>query len=474
MSIGKSFLWSALERFSIQIIQFVIGIVLARLLDPSEYGIIGVILVINSFLQIFIDSGFTKALIQKQNRTVDDFNSVFIFNVGIGVLCYILLFFCSPIVENFYSIPNLALYIKVVGLSLIINSLYAVIQTDLSIKLDFKSMAKVNLFSSLISGIIAIILAYFGYGIWALIGQIILKSLFTLIAFVCIKKYTMKFSYSHNSIVELYKFGSNILYSSLLNNIVNNFSTIFIAKIYDVKSVGYYTRGTQFTDVVFNTFSSIQDSVLLPIFSKFSNNIEGVKKEFLKVYKYSTLFLLPVFLLLSLLAEPIIKLLLTDKWLMAVPIMQIFAIARFITILSGININVLYALGYSRLVLNQQIFKIIIRVSFLIIAIPFGIYYVAIAELISTIVHYFINSYYPGKILKYSGIYQLQSSSKIFFGSLSFVIIHFFIKIFSDSQYTIIFGTTFIGMLLYIIFLKIFKVEEIKIINRIFNNKIKL
>ncbi|MCA4808829.1 lipopolysaccharide biosynthesis protein [Empedobacter stercoris] len=460
---SKSFLWSAIERFSTQIIQFIIGIILARLLGPSDYGIIGIIIVINSFLQIFIDSGFTKALIQKQDRTINDFNSVFVFNIGIGLVSYLLLFIASPFIEKFYNIIHLALYIKIVGLSLIINTFYAVLQIDFTIKLDFKSIAKVNLISSLISGIIAVIMAYMGCGIWALIVQFVLKSLLTLIIFLFIKEHKLKFSYTHSSIVELYKFGSNILYGSLLNNIVNNFSTIFIGKIYNVQSVGYYTRGTQFTDVAYNTFNSILDSVLLPIFSKISGDIKSIKIEFIKIYRYSMLLLLPIFILLALLAEPIIKILLTDKWLMAVPIMQFFAIARFITILSGINVNIIYALGKSNLVLKQQVFKIIVRVVLLLIAIPFGIYYVALAELVSTIIHYFINTYYPGKILKFSGIRQIMSCAKIILCSLSFVIVYSFSKILFTSDYIIILSTSIVGLLFYILLLKALKVDEVNI-----------
>lgn len=464
MSISKSFYWSAVERFSNQIIQFVVGIILARLLGPSDYGIIGIILIINSFLQIFIDSGFTKALIQKQDRTLTDFNSVFIFNVCIGLFCYVLLFITSPLIENFYDINNLALYIRIVGLSLLINTFYAIIQIDFTIKLDFKSIAKVSLLSSFFSGTIAVIMAYLGYGIWALIIQILLKSLFTLLFFLFIREYKFKLVYNQHSIIGLYKFGSNILYGSLLNNLVNNFSTIFIGKIYNVQSVGYYTRGTQFTDVAYNTFNSILDSILLPVFSNISDNIDSIRTEFIKIYRFSVLILLPIFILLALLAEPIIKILLTDKWLMAVPIMQIFAVARFITLLSGININVLYALGQSRLALKQQMFKIVIRVFLLAIAIPFGIYYLALAELVSTILHYFVNTYYPGKIISFNAIRQISSCFKIFICSISFIIVFIVSLLIFSSDYLIILFTVLTGLVIYILLLKIMKVHEINII----------
>jgi len=469
MSLTKNFFWSAVERFSTQIIQFVIGILLARLLGPSEYGIISILMVINSFLQIFIDSGFSKALIQKKERTKLDYSSVYLFNIGIGIICYIILFLFSPLLETFYEIKNLSIYTRIVGISLVINTFYTVTQTDLIIRLDFKSIAKVNFISSLVSGLLAIWAAYLGFGVWALIIQILLKSFISLIIYQFFKKYDFGYNYSQASIRTLYRFGSNILYGSILNTLVNNFSTIFIAKMYNTQSLGFYTRGTQFTDVVYNTFSSILDNVLLPSFCQLSGDIEAIKNEFIKVYRYVVLLLWPIFLLLALLAEPIIRLLLTDKWLMSVQVMQLFAIARFISILSGLNISVLYSIGKSNLVLKQQILKILVRLILIGMALPFDIYYVALAELVSTGIHFFINTYYPGKILKVSGFKQLVATSKIFISSITIFVTTWIINYLFSNSLIIILLSLVLGLSTYIVSLKLLKVEEL---NYILNRKI--
>lgn len=464
MSLSKSFFWSAVERFSTQIVQFVIGIILARILSPKEYGIIGILLVINSFLQIFIDSGFSKALIQKKDRSTLDYNSVFVFNIALGFFFYFILYFSTPFIEGFYEIPNLSFYARVLGLSVIINAFYTVIQTDLIIKLNFKSIAIVNLISSLVSGVIAVFMAVYDYGIWALILQTIIKSLVSLIIYFIVREVNFNLSFSFLSIKKLYNFGSNILYSSLLNTLVNNFSTIFIAKIFNTQSVGFYTRGTQFTDVAFNTFSSILDNVLLPTFSKLSDDLDEVKLKFIKIFRFTVILIWPFFLLLAVLAEPIIKLLLTDKWLMAVPIMQIFAISRFITLLSGININVLYAYGRSDLALKQQVIKIVIRVILIAVAIPFGIYYVALAELISTIIHYFINTYYPGKILNISGWRQIASVYKeLILFSIIFITMNIATTIIIQDNLLNILLTISSGGILYVIVLRKFYFKEVQL-----------
>jgi len=417
MSLGnkmfKGMAWNAIERITVQALQFVLGIVLARLLTPEEYGILGILLVFIAISQVFIDSGFTKALIQKKDRSVEDISTVFWFNVIIGVLCYLVLWISAPFIADFYEFPILNVLLKVLALSLILNALFAVPSTLFTIDLDFKTLTKVNLTSVIVSGIIAIILAYCGYGVWALVWQTLIRSISSVIFIWIIIKWKPRIVFSKNSFDNLFSFGSKLLLSNLMATFFSNLNAILIGKYIGARDLGNYTRGIQFSDFVFLIFNSALNNVLLPALAPMQDEKKSLIVNLKKIIKSSAIVLIPIFMGLSAMAEPIIKVLLTDKWIMAVPIMQLFCYARLITIISGVNINLLYVLGRTDLVLKQQYLKIAVRVVLLLIALQYGIIFIAIAELLSTLIHFFINTYYPGKIMNFGAHKQLISIWKI-------------------------------------------------------------
>ncbi|MDC6366863.1 MULTISPECIES: lipopolysaccharide biosynthesis protein [Flavobacteriaceae] len=429
MSLGNKILtgafWSLIERVSTQIIQSILGIVLARLLSPTDYGLIGLLTVFIVISQVFIDSGFTKALIQKQNRTQSDIYTVFVFNILISVTCYLVLWLASPFIADFYEIPQLKILLRVLSISLMLNSLFAVPMTLVTINLNFKLLAKVNLITVTISGLVAIYLAYTGFGVWALVYQTLLKSLFTVLLLWFLVKWTPKFQFSKSSFKELFSYGSKLLAGSLLNTGANNISALLIGKVISTKQLGYYTQGTQFTDLVFKTINSIVNKVILPTLSKIQDQKEALVKYSKNILKTATLFTTPIFFILIVIAEPFIKVLLTEKWLPAVPILQIFAVARLITIICGINVNLLYVLGRTDITLKQQYIKIPIRLIFIIAAIKFGIVYVALGELLATTIHYFIDSYYPGKIMNYGTKDQIKDMAPVMLLNLCLMLLSF-------------------------------------------------
>ncbi|GGW40903.1 lipopolysaccharide biosynthesis protein [Arenibacter certesii] len=464
MSLGsqmfKGMAWSAIERLSVQAVQFVIGIILARILTPKEYGIIGILLVFIVISNVFIDSGFTKALIQKQKRTEADISTVFWFNILISIICYLLLWISAPFIAEFYDLTDLTLLLRVISFSLIINALFTIPITLLTIDLDFKAISKINLIATIISGIIAVYFAYTGFGVWALVIQIMARSTFTAVLTWFLIKWRPLFVFSKLSIKELFSYGSKLLASSLLNTTVNNFYALFIAKLISTKDLGFYTRGTQFSDMVFGILSAVLDSVLLPGLSTIQDQRELLIKYTRTIIKSTALFTIPIFLFLAILAEPLIKVLLTEKWLPAVPIMQIFCVARLVTVISGININLLYVIGRTDLALRQNYFKIVIRVVAFIIALKYGIYYIALAELISTFIHFFINSYYPGKIMNYGALNQIKDISKIIFISILIVLISFVLMQVIDNEILQLCIIPIIMIFLYISLIRWFKIPE--------------
>lgn len=459
----KGVVWSSFEKMSVQIVQFIIGVILARILTPNEYGIIGILLVFIAFLQVFIDSGFTNALIQSQTRTEADFSTVFFFNAGISIFSYLILWVCSPYIANFYDNSQLIEYIRVLGVVLFFNALFAIPNTILIIDFNFRTLAKINFLATIVSGLIAVGMAYYGYGVWSLIWQLLLRSIIIVFIAWFLIKWRPVFIFSINSFKRLFSYGSKLLYSSLLGMIVNNFANLFIAKLLSTRELGYYTRGTQFTDVIYGTTSSVLDSVLLPAFSQVQNNITLLEVQFKTIIKSVSIILVPIFFLLAILAKPIILLLLSAKWLPVVTIMQIFCFARLISIISGVNVTILYAIGRSDLVLKQQVLKIFIRVSFLILALQYGIIFIAFAELVSTLIHFFINTYYPGKIIKISGIKQLKEIAPIVFsGAIMMSATYGLTFIIPDNLLVIrIIATTIVGITIYISMILLFKVKEL-------------
>lgn len=462
--IFNGLVWSAIEKLAIQLIQFVIGIILARILTPEEYGIIGLLLVFIAISKVFIDSGFTQALVQKQNRTDADISSVFLTNIGISLLCYILLFVAAPFVANYYDIEVLSPLLRVLALSLIINSFFAVPSTLLTIQMDFKTLTKVTLTSTIVSGTIAIWMAYNGYGVWSLAWQAVIRAVVVTTMVWFFVSWRPKLLFSKKSIGQLFKFGSNLLVGSLLNTAVNNFYALFIAKVISAKDLGYYTRGTQFSDVVFSFVNTSMNRVLFPGLAAVQDDLPKLVLHTKGIIKSVSVVIIPVFLFLTVMAKPIILLLLTDKWLPAVPIMQFLCVARLITIISGINVNLLKVIGRSDLMLRQQYVKIIIRVGLFFVFLKHGIVYIALGELLSTAIHFFINTYYPGKIMKYGALKQLKDISTIgLIGglmSLPLVVLHFYVV----NNYILLAMAIVIATGTYVLLIRWFGVKELDVL----------
>lgn len=452
--------WSALERVAIQAVQFIIGIILARILTPTEYGIIGILIVFIAISEVFVESGFTKALIQKQDRDDDDLSTVFLFNIGISLLVYLVLWVIAPMVADFYDMESLTDLMRVLALTLIINAFFAVPSTLFNIDLDFKSLTKINLAASVISGGIAIYLAYTGFGVWALVLQSIIRSAVTAILTWFLVPWRPNWVFSKSSFLALFKFGSNLLASSLLNAVVNNFYSLFIAKFTSTKDLGYYTRGTQFTSFTQNIIKAMLGRVLLPGLSTVQDQKVVLVSYTRNIIKATAIIVVPIFLFLAAIAKPLILVLLTEKWLPAVQIMQIFCLARMITLISGINVNLLYVIGRTDLSLRQLIVKLVIRIILFVIALPYGIIFIALSELVSTIIHFFINTYYPGKFMEYGSWLQLKDISTIFVSGAVMSISVYASIYFIESDLIKLIAAPLIAIPLYIAFMYLFKVKE--------------
>lgn len=469
---SKSFYWNALEKFGNQGLQFIIGVILARILSPSDYGLVGILLVFIAISQIFVDSGFTKALIQRNDKSKDDLSTAFTFNLGIALVLYIILWFAAPYIASFYSELVLINLLRVLALILIVNALFAIPNTILTIDLEFKSIAAINSVSVAISGLVSVYLAYQGFGVWSLVIQYLLRAFIALILFTIKSKWKYRLYFSISSFKRLFAFGSNLLVSSLLGVVVDKFSSLFIAKAISTRELGFYTKGIQFPDIAIGTLGSVLDTVLLPTLARTEDKYV-LKQQLEKIINLLSLFTLPITVILIVLAEPVIVFLLTDKWLPVVPIMQLFCISRFFTNLISVNLNVLYVLNKTNLALKQNYLKIIIRIGLIILALPYGILYIAAAEVISALIHFLINSYYPGKLVGFGFKTQLKIL-------IPYLIIGFALFFILDRISSILLNdiinilvVSLLGVFIYLTLLFIFKKKDILMVKHLLLNLIK-
>lgn len=365
--------WSAIERFSVQGIQFVLSIIIARLVLPSDYGLIAMLGIFLAIAQTFIDSGFSNALIQKQNRTEIDFSTVFYFNIVIGITVYLILYLCSSCIATFYSEPKLDLITKIVGLNLVISSFSVVQRAKLTIDLNFKLQAVVSLIAVVISGVIGVYLACNSYGVWALVFQNLLNNLLNTI-FLCIAvKWLPKDRFSYQSFKLLFSFGSKLLLSGLLHTIYTNIYSIVIGKKFSAVDLGYYNRSYTIAYFPSNNISNILSRAIYPIQCSIQNDTDRLRSSFMQYMRMSAYIVFPLMIGLCVLAKPFVYLILTEKWLPMVPLLQIMCIAYMWDPIMGIHNNILNAKGRSDLFFKAEILKKIAAIIILIITIPFGI-----------------------------------------------------------------------------------------------------
>ena len=459
---AHGFFWSATERFTVQGLQFVLGIILARLLLPTDYGLIGMLAIFLAISQVFIDSGFTSALIQKKDRNDTDYSTAFYFNLIIGVLFYLILYFGAPLIADFYKAPILDPLTKLIGLSILINSLAIVQRAKLTVKLDFKTQAKASLTSVFISGIIGIYLAYNGYGAWALATQIITKSTINTILLWFLSKWKPQFIFSRESFKALFSFGSKLLIAGLLYTIYGNLYLIIIGKIFNAGSLGYYTRAQQFQRVPTENITAVIQRVTFPVLSSIQDDNVRLLKAFRGFIRQSTFIIFPITIGLAILAEPLISLLLTDKWLPAVPMLQLLCLVGILYPLHAVNLNIINVKGRSDIFLRLEIIKTITISIAIVCTYSFGIKIMIIGRLIASLITLFITTLYTNKMVNYSSFKQFKDILPIM-GIAAFmaVIIWFSIQVVSTDITKILVGLIS-GIIAYVVAAKIGRFEELK------------
>ena len=397
----KGVIWSSIERFSIQGVQFVLSIIMARLLSPNDYGLIGIVFVFISISQVFIDAGFTNALIQKQNRSEADFSTVFYINFSISCIFYIILFFTAPIIASFYENTLLTSIIRVYSISLILNSLIAVHRTKLVIAVDFKTQTKISFTASVISGIIGVSCAYTGCGVWSLVIQTLVLATLSIILYNYYVKWKPILKFSKESFHNLFSFGSKLLVASLISAIYNNIYIFIIGKKFSTYSLGLYTRADHFSQFVSANISSILTRVSFPILSQIQDDDSRLIKAYSKYIKMSVLIIFPLILGLCGISKPLVLFLLSEKWADCIILLQILCFSYLWNCVISVNLNLLYVKGRSDLVLKLEIVKKTIAFTILFVSLYFDLIGMCLGLVLNALIAFYLNTYYTKKLLNY-------------------------------------------------------------------------
>ena len=400
--------WSFIDNIASSGITFLVGLVLARLLTPKEYGIMAMIAVFIAVSNSIIDSGFSNALIRKTRIERVDYNTVFYFNLTVSILIYTLLYLAAPAISVFFKESVLVEIIRILGLVLIINAFSVIPRTQFVRDVNFKTQTKVSLISSISSGVFGIGMALGGMGVWSLVGQQLSRQFLNTLFLWIYSKWYPVWEFSRKSFKELFEFGSKLLLSGLLDTIYKNIYYIIIGRFYTSAQLGQYTRADQFNMIFSSNLTSVVQRVSYPVLSSIQEEPERLREAYQKVIKITMLITFACMLGLAAVAKPLILILIGEKWLPAVYFLQIICFSGMLYPLHAINLNILQVKGRSDLFLKLEIIKKIIAVGPIVVGVVYGIEYMLLGGVLTSFIAYFLNSYYSANLMNYPTSEQIK------------------------------------------------------------------
>jgi O-antigen/teichoic acid export membrane protein len=466
----SGFIWNAIEKFSGHLLSLVIGIVLARILTPEDFGLMGMLVIFTAIAGTFVESGMGSGLIQKQEKTAVDYSTVFVFNFVIALIFYIVLYVSAPYVADFYNESRLTTLLRVLSINIIIGALVAIQRVKLNLELKFKTLAKINVTVNFLSGGIAIGLAWFGFGYWALAIQMILAGIFSFIIFLLMNNWSYSLQFSKDSFKELFGFGSKLLFASLYAQALRNVYDIYIGKYYSSADLGFYSRAIKFTELIAGTVNSVIQQVTYPLLAQMRNDPDRMMAIFSRLIKMSAFIIFPSMVLLSVLSEPIVLVLLTDKWAAVIPLLQWMAFGRIFYPASSLNLNLLNANGRSDLFLKVDLSKLPLTVVAIIITLPLGIKAMIIGHVATAFIAFFFNSFMSGRLFNYGAFKQLKDMLPSILNAFLMGAIVYGLLLFVDNMLLKLILGTLVGGGIYILLAYLQKSTELRelldIVNR--------
>lgn len=400
--------WSSIERFSVQGIMFVVMIIMARILTPADYGLVGMLTIFIAISQTLVDSGFSNALIRKQDRTETDNSTVFYFNIAVAALLYLILALCAPLIARFYNEPQLTELTRVIGLSIVISSFAGVQRALLTVDIDFSTQAKASLTAAVVSGAVGIAMAYSGFGVWAIVWCQLTNQAVNCLLLWLLSKWRPRLLYSWQSFRELFTFGSKLAASALLETLYSNIYLLVIGKVFKASDLGYYTRAQQFASFPSSNLTGILQRVTFPVLCTIQDDNERLRSVYRRFLRLSAFVIFPLMVGLAVVAHPLVLLLLKEQWIFAATLLSILCFSMMWFPIHAINLNLLMVKGRSDLFLKLEIIKKLIGVAILCVTVPFGLIPMTVGAIVISILCLVVNTHYTGQLIHVGFLMQMR------------------------------------------------------------------
>lgn len=454
--------WSGIDNIAQYVVTFIVGIVLARLLSPDDYGLIGIVTIFTAICTTLINAGFTTALIRKKNATEDDYNTVFLVNLGMSLLLYVFIYFGAPFIADFFHRDELVLLTRVSSCGMIIGALALVQQTRLTKRIDFKSQTKITVVASLSSGVIGMVMALLDFGVWALVAQYLSSQTIRTVMLWFVNKWVPNYRFSKSSFHELFGFGWKILASNVLDTIWKELNQVVVGKYYNPATLGQYTRATQFSNLFSSNLTNIIQRVTFPTLSNIQDDNTRMLSAYRRIIKVTMFITAICMFFLGAISEPLLYCLIGAKWHEAATYLPLICISASTYPLHALNLNMLEVQGRSDLFLGIEAVKKIIALGPLFIGATIGIVPMLYANIAASIIAYFLNSYYSGKLIGYSSWMQIKDIAPSFIIATLIAVPVYFLKFMPFSNWIILPVQIVAGVMFFLMITKLTNSEEYK------------
>lgn len=458
----SGFTWSSIQNFTNHGVEFLLMLFMARLLGPKEYGLIGLTSVFLAIASTFVNCGFSNALIRKKDCTDDDFSTVFIFNLFVSCLCYFILFVIAPFAGDFYNEPVLCPVLRVLGLLLITQAFCAVQNTILTKNIDFKKKTKITVSKNIISGLIGLLCAYLGFGVWALVIQSLTASILFSIMLWSTTEWHPNMHFSKKSFKELFDYGSKLLISSLINTTYGQIYPIVIGKFFSTATLGNFSRARHWANLGSQNLTRILQSVTFPVLAKVQDDNKRLENIYRRMIRTSCFIIFPLMVGLSAVAHPLTLVMIGKKWEFSAYLLQIICFSMMWYPVHALNLNLLQVKGRSDLFLKLEIIKKIIGICILCISVPLGIVAMCYFNILTSLISLFINTYYTGKLINVGFFKQMSDIAPTLLLSMAMWVVVLSVVHFIPNIYIQIVIGIIVGTAIYLAGSYLFKFPELK------------
>lgn len=458
----KGVAWTSLDQVATLGFGFVIGVILARILSPDDYGLLAMITVFNAIAYAFINSGFGNALVRKPDLTENDNSTAFYFNIVAGVVMAGVIWLIAPLVAMFYDKPILCQLLRVEGLLLIVSSFTIVQNAQLTRALNFKAKMIINVASQVLAGAIAIVAAYRGFGVWSLVIQHIASGIIRMILLWVISPWRPRGQWDKRSFGYLWGYGSKLLASGLLDTIYGNIYPIIIGKFYSAADLGQYSRAQGYASMPSTSLTGVIQQVTFPVLSQIQDDDQRLGNNYRRMLRFTVFLVFPIMIGMAVLAHPLVVSLVTDKWIQCVPYLQIICFSSMWYPVHAINLNLLQVKGRSDLFLRLEIIKKILITVVVFVCVPFGIIGICCGSVFTSLACLAINTYYTGKLINVGFVRQMLDMTPTLLASLAMgAVVYFAVIPFGSDVVKLAVGIP-LGMVLYLGIAKVFRMPELQ------------